>query len=64
MVEVEVQPGNGPPPHIHHREDETFYVLDGNSSFLHGEHTFGRLADRLSTYLWVLFILSRTWGKA
>jgi quercetin dioxygenase-like cupin family protein len=40
MVEVEVQPENGPPPHIHHREDETFYVLDGDFSFLHGEHTY------------------------
>jgi quercetin dioxygenase-like cupin family protein len=40
MVEVEVQPQNGPPPHIHHREDETFYVLDGDFSFLHGERTF------------------------
>jgi len=27
VLEVQVQPQNGPPPHIHHREDETFYVL-------------------------------------
>ncbi|MER3447946.1 MAG: hypothetical protein C4291_14450 [Candidatus Dadabacteria bacterium] len=24
MLEVNVQPQNGPPPHIHHREDERF----------------------------------------
>lgn len=39
-VELEVEPQNGPPPHIHHREDETFYVLDWKFSFLHGERTF------------------------
>jgi quercetin dioxygenase-like cupin family protein len=27
-------PGSGPPPHVHHREDEMFYVLDGEFSFL------------------------------
>jgi quercetin dioxygenase-like cupin family protein len=40
VVEVEVQPQNGPPPHLRRREDETFYVLDGEFSFLHGERTF------------------------
>jgi len=28
-----VPPGNGPPPHIHSREDEAFYVLDGELQF-------------------------------
>ena len=27
------RPGNGPPPHIHSREDEAFYVLDGELQF-------------------------------
>ena len=27
--EVTVPPGDGPPPHVHDREDELFYVLDG-----------------------------------
>src|SRR3990170_3839838 len=40
LIEVQVQPENGPPPHIHHREDETFYVLEGEVSFLHGDITF------------------------
>ena len=40
LIEVQVQPENGPPPHIHHREDETFYVLDGEFSFLHGDRGF------------------------
>jgi quercetin dioxygenase-like cupin family protein len=28
-MEALVPPGGGPPPHIHTREDETFYVLEG-----------------------------------
>jgi mannose-6-phosphate isomerase-like protein (cupin superfamily) len=40
VIEVLSQPQNGPPPHIHHREDEAVYVLDGEFSFLHGDRTF------------------------
>jgi quercetin dioxygenase-like cupin family protein len=29
-------PGGGPPPHIHHREDETFQVLEGEYEFMVG----------------------------
>ncbi|MGO8813992.1 MAG: quercetin 2,3-dioxygenase [Terriglobia bacterium] len=29
LIEAVSRKGNAPPPHIHHREDETFYVLDG-----------------------------------
>src|SRR5690242_13377405 len=29
-----VHPGGGPPPHVHHREDEMFYVLDGSFAFV------------------------------
>ncbi len=29
LAEQTVRPGNGAPPHIHHNEDETFYILDG-----------------------------------
>jgi quercetin dioxygenase-like cupin family protein len=31
--------GNVPPPHIHHREDETFYVLEGEMTFFIGDRT-------------------------
>jgi hypothetical protein len=34
-----VPPGGGPPPHIHTREDETFYLLEGQIEFLLGEET-------------------------
>jgi mannose-6-phosphate isomerase-like protein (cupin superfamily) len=29
VFEITVHPGGGPPPHIHHREDEVFFVLEG-----------------------------------
>ncbi len=32
--------GFSPPPHIHHNEDETFYVLEGDISFFSGDTTF------------------------
>lgn len=34
LFEVATQPGAGPPPHVHHREDESFYVLEGEYEFL------------------------------
>jgi quercetin dioxygenase-like cupin family protein len=33
-MEATVPPGGGPPPHIHRREDETFYVVEGECSIL------------------------------
>lgn len=29
LIELVGRQGNVPPPHIHHREDETFYILEG-----------------------------------
>ena len=34
-----IPPGGGPPPHVQHREDESFYVLEGEFEFLVGEDT-------------------------
>ena len=36
---VLVPTGGGPPPHIHHTEDETIYVLEGEVTFRLGEVT-------------------------
>ena len=33
-MEAIVPPGGGPPPHIHRYEDETFYIVEGQCSFL------------------------------
>jgi quercetin dioxygenase-like cupin family protein len=37
LIDVLATPGEGPPPHIHDNEDETFYVLDGRFEILLGE---------------------------
>lgn len=34
------QPGYAPSPHIHHREDESFYILEGALQFTAGEQRF------------------------
>ncbi len=34
LFEVVSKPGGGPPPHVQHREDEAFYVLEGEYEFL------------------------------
>jgi len=39
-VESHDVPGGGPPPHIHHREDETFQVLEGEYEWTVGAKTF------------------------
>lgn len=33
LADAIVPPGGGPPPHIHSREDESFYVLEGEITF-------------------------------
>lgn len=33
LVEIIVRSGGGTPPHIHTREDETFYILEGEVEF-------------------------------
>ena len=33
MWEALVPPGGGPPPHVHSREEESFFILDGEITF-------------------------------
>jgi quercetin dioxygenase-like cupin family protein len=37
LWEAVVPPGGGPPPHVHSREEEGFYVLEGEITFLVGD---------------------------
>lgn len=37
LLESIDQPQSSPPPHIHHSQDEAFYVLEGQYEFLCGE---------------------------
>ena len=39
FYEVICPPEGGPPPNIHHQQDEAFYVLEGTFSFLSGKKT-------------------------
>jgi mannose-6-phosphate isomerase-like protein (cupin superfamily) len=38
-LELTISPQRGPPPHVHQREDEMFYVLEGEFEFLLGGKT-------------------------
>jgi len=40
LVESLVAPGFSPPLHVHHREDEAFWVLEGHLSMRCGDRTF------------------------
>lgn len=37
MWEAVVPPGGGPPPHVHSREEEGFYILEGEITFTVGD---------------------------
>ena len=39
LFDATTQPWAGPPPHIHHREDESFYMMEGEYEFASGEET-------------------------
>lgn len=39
LIEAVGRRGDVPPPHIHHREEETFYVLEGEMTFSVGGQT-------------------------
>lgn len=39
IVELVTPPGGAIPPHIHHREEETFHVLEGELEIWCGGHT-------------------------
>jgi len=40
LVEVMLAPGTEPPPHVHTREDELFYVLEGEFDVFVGKEAF------------------------
>jgi mannose-6-phosphate isomerase-like protein (cupin superfamily) len=40
LIESWIAPGFSPPLHVHHREDEAFWVLEGDVSMRCGDRTF------------------------
>ncbi len=49
LWEAVVPPGGGPPPHVQSREDEGFYVLEGEITFVaDGQRVIGRKGSFLN----------------
>ena len=44
VIEQATEPGVGPPWHLHTREDEVFYIIEGTIQFWRGTETFVRTA--------------------
>src|SRR5712692_8932007 len=42
LWEAIVPPGGGPPPHVHSREEEGFYILEGEITFRSEERRVGK----------------------
>jgi quercetin dioxygenase-like cupin family protein len=40
LIEILARKGTEPPRHVHHREDEAFYVLEGEITFYIGHETY------------------------
>jgi len=40
LIEAVMEPGNEPPPHVHSREDELYYILEGEVDVYVGEEAF------------------------
>ena len=47
VVELVAMPGAEPPPHIHHRTDETYYLLEGELAVLDGKRTYTATAGAI-----------------
>ena len=48
LSEIRISPNNGPPPHIHSREDESFFVLEGEVEFQVGDE---KITARPGTFI-------------
>jgi quercetin dioxygenase-like cupin family protein len=44
LIESVIPPGFSPPMHVHHREDESYYVLDGELTVRCGDETYSATA--------------------
>ncbi len=51
MIEsVGQRPGDGPPRHVHSREDEAFYVIEGSYTWLRGDE---RIEATPGAFIWL-----------
>ena len=44
LIESVIPPGFSPPMHVHHRDDESYYVLDGQLTVRCGDETYSATA--------------------
>ncbi|MEG4964051.1 MULTISPECIES: cupin domain-containing protein [unclassified Microcoleus] len=49
LIEVIDEPQSGPPLHLHRREDESFYILEGTFAFQIGDHAMTATAGWFMT---------------
>ena len=52
LWEATVPPGGGPPPHVHSREEEGFYILEGEITFTVNAERVMAKAGKLGTLVW------------
>ncbi len=50
FVEAQVPPGSGPVAHVHNRNSEAFYLLDGELEFLNGDE---KITARSGDFIYV-----------
>ena len=50
LIEQVLQPGFASPLHVHHREDEAFYLLEGEAIFTCGDQTM-KASSRIVYFL-------------
>jgi quercetin dioxygenase-like cupin family protein len=60
-LENEIPPGEGPPLHVHTREDEVLYVLDGDFRFRLGDEVHDAPTG---TFVYIPRGLRHTWQNA
>lgn len=63
VLEVSVGPQAGPPPHIHHWEDEALYILEGEFEIFENGNTMTASLARSSTSRKGPCIVTRTWER-
>jgi hypothetical protein len=51
ITEYLSKPGNEPPAHVHHREDEFFYILEGRIDAYIGKSSYPRVRTKACSFL-------------
>lgn len=63
FFELTAMPQAGPPPHIHLRENEAFYILEGSTRSWTTTARSARYPDLTSTSPGAMSTRTKTWGR-